>query len=217
MMEIPAEGLILNVFKPAGMTSFDVVRDIRQKLGLKKVGHAGTLDPMAEGILLVMLGKATRKSSELSSLKKAYRAGILLGKETDTYDITGKVVRSGDASGVSLDMIRAILDKFTGEIEQVPPMYSALKRKGHRLYKLARQGIKVALEARPVFIYDITILSWNNPHLMLDVVCSKGTYVRSLAHDLGVELGCGACLESLLRTAVGEYRVEDSVGLSEIT
>ena len=215
-MIVPPEGLVLNVFKPAGITSFGVVSRIRRRLGVKKVGHAGTLDPMAEGVLLILVGKATKKAGELSSLDKVYQAGILLGVSTDTYDITGNVSDNKNPELIERSDIETLLAEFTGEIEQVPPMFSALKVDGERLYKIARKGVVLDRKARRVIIQAINLDYWDNPHLMITVRCSKGTYIRSLAHDLGERLGCGACLESLLRTAVGEYRVENSLKIEDV-
>lgn len=215
-MIVPPEGLILNVDKPKGITSFDVVRQIRRRLGVKKVGHGGTLDPMAEGVLLILVGRATKRASELIGLDKEYRAGILLGTTTDTYDITGKIVERGDYSSISCMEVERALNKFTGEIQQVPPMYSAVKIGGRKLYQLARRGETIERSPRKIKIHLINFLSWNSPVVTLDIHCSKGTYIRSLAYDLGRELGCGACLESLQRTAVGDYTIEDSLKLDEI-
>jgi tRNA pseudouridine55 synthase len=216
-MIVPPEGLVLNIYKPQGITSFGVVSRVRKKLNVKKVGHAGTLDPMAEGTLIVLVGKATKRASEFSTLDKEYRAGILLGKKTDTYDVTGKIIGTGDTSGVNIDRLKAAISEFCGEIEQVPPMYSALKVDGKRLYKLAREGMEIERKSRNITIHQIKLERWENPRLEITVRCSKGTYIRSLAHDLGETLGCGGCLETLVRTAVGSYRIEDALRLDEIT
>lgn len=215
-MKIPSEGAILNVYKPAGITSFDVIRILRRKLGLKKIGHGGTLDPIAEGVLIILAGKATKKSDDLIGLPKSYRAGLLLGVETDSYDISGKVVKETEAGGILPEEIEKVIAGFRGEIEQVPPMFSALKVKGKKLYELARKGIEIERQPRKVSIDRLDILEYSNPRLQIDVDCSKGTYIRSLAHDIGRELGCGACMESLIRTRVGDYRVEDSLRLDDI-
>ncbi|MBL7191872.1 tRNA pseudouridine(55) synthase TruB [bacterium] len=215
-MIIPPEGLILNVYKPPGLTSFDVVRIIRRRLNIKKAGHGGTLDPIAEGVLLILLGKATKRAGELLGLDKKYRAGILLGKETDTYDITGKVISEQNCSAVTLELLDRVIAKFTGKIEQIPPMFSAVKVEGRKLYKLARKGIEIERAPRTVNIYTITITGWSPPHLQIDVHCSKGTYIRTLAHDIGAELECGACMDSLIRTSIGGYKVEESIRLDDI-
>ena len=215
-MIIPPEGAILNVFKPQGVTSFDVVRQVRRKLGVKKVGHGGTLDPVAEGVLIILVGKATKRSNELMALEKEYRAGILLGITSDTDDITGNLLNEKPVPDFDKSDIENALDDFRGEIEQVPPMYSALKVKGQRLYKLARKGIEIEREPRKVSVYDIGIEDWRNPHLVLTVRCSRGTYIRSLARDLGDKLGCGGTMESLVRTRIGDYRVEETLKLQDL-
>ncbi len=215
-MIVPPEGLVLNVYKPPGMTSFGVVKRIRSLLKVKKVGHGGTLDPIAEGVLIILAGKATKRADELTSLVKEYRAVILLGKTTDTYDITGEVAEEKTVPDIALSEVLTVLQRFRGDIEQVPPMYSALKVKGQRLYKLARKGIEIEREPRKVTIHSIDIDFWKNPRLGITVRCSKGTYIRSLAHDIGQSLGVGGCMESLLRARVGDYRVEDSLPLEDI-
>ena len=215
-MIVPPEGLILNVYKPPGITSFGAVRKIRHALKVKKVGHAGTLDPMAEGVLIVMVGKATKRAVEFESLTKKYDALIRLGISTDTYDITGNVLSEKDCSKISRETIESALRDFIGEIDQIPPMYSALKIDGQKLYKLARQGIVVERKPRRIIIDDIRLTEFNPPSFRIEVACSKGTYIRSIAHDLGEKLGCGGCLEELKRTAIGSFRIEDSLKLDEI-
>ena len=215
-MIVPPEGLILNVYKPQGITSFGVVRKIKHALKVKKVGHAGTLDPMAVGVLVVMVGKATKRAVEFEVLDKEYDALIRLGIKTDTYDITGEILEERDFSHVTSEMIEEALKDFSGAIEQVPPMYSALKIDGQKLYKLARKGVEVERKARRIVINEIKMTDISLPSFRVLVKCSKGTYIRSIAHDLGEKLGCGACLEELARTAVGDYRIEDSLKLDEI-
>ena len=215
-MIVPPEGLILNVCKPQGITSFGVVRKIKHALSVKKVGHAGTLDPMAEGVLIVMVGKATKRAVEFESLTKEYDALIRLGISTDTYDITGNILSERDCSHISEDTINSALRDFIGEIEQIPPMYSALKIDGRKLYKLARQGIELERKPRRIKIDHIGLTDFNLPCFRIEVTCSKGTYIRSIAHDLGEKLGCGACLQELKRTAIGDFRIEDSLKLDEI-
>jgi len=210
------DGLILNIYKPAGMTSFDVVRIVRNKLKVKKVGHCGTLDPMAEGVLIILVGKATKSAAKLSALDKEYLATILLGRETDTYDITGKVMQEKEIPFFRQDELKSILDKFRGEIEQLPPMYSALKIKGRKLYQLARKGLEVERQIRKVQIYQLNLLNWYRPRLDLMIHCSKGTYIRTLAYDLGRELNCGACVEKLLRIKVGDFKIEDALRIDDI-
>jgi tRNA pseudouridine55 synthase len=213
---VPPQGLILNIFKPAGMTSFEVVRKIRRKLNVKKVGHCGTLDPFAEGVLIILVGKATKLAPQFTSYDKTYRCRIRLGRSTDTYDITGRVIKESETVKVTIEDIKSIIKKFKGEIRQIPPMFSAIKKAGRPLYILARQGLEIERESRIVKIYDLILESWQNPFLELTVHCSKGTYIRSLANDIGEDLGCGGCLERLARTAVGTFRMEDSLKLEEI-
>ncbi len=202
---------ILLVDKKAGETSFDVVRKVRRITGLKKVGHAGTLDPFSTGLLVLMLGQATKLSPFLMSGEKRYRAEILLGIETDTYDRDGRVVQERPVPDFDESLIREALNRFMGEIEQVPPAYSAIRVKGTRAYKLARKGCDVQLNGRKVFVHAIELLSMRLPRVIVDVVCASGTYIRSLAHDLGGVLDTGAHLRDLRRTAAGSHRVEDAV------
>lgn len=211
----PITGL-LNINKPSWMTSHDVVAIVRRIAHQRRVGHAGTLDPMATGVLVVALGAATRVVEYVADSAKSYRATLRFGVLTDTWDAEGQVIQERDASGLTLAAIEAALPAFTGEIQQVPPMYSALKRGGQPLYKLARQGITVEREPRSVTIYRLVIEDWSPPDLTLRVDCSSGTYVRSLAYDLGQALGMGAHLTALTRLAVGQFRLEDAVGLDEL-
>lgn len=203
----------LNVDKPVGMTSHDVVAAVRRGLRIKKAGHAGTLDPLASGVLVVCLGSATRLSEYVMASTKRYRARVRLGVETDTYDAEGEVLAARDASGVTLDAVEQALEPLRGEIAQIPPMYSAVKQGGRKLYELARAGETVARAARPVFIEMLTVTEWTPPIVTLDIVCSAGTYVRSLAHDLGAALGVGAHLAGLVRLASGVFKLEDAVPL----
>ena len=214
-MIVPPEGLILNIYKPSGMTSFDVVYKIRKKLDVKKVGHAGTLDPLAEGILLILVGKATKQSASLTGLAKSYRAEIILGRETDSYDTDGSLIAERDSSSLETDEIELALQNFRGETEQIPPMYSAVKVDGKKLYELARKGIEIERKARKVNIDKLELIGWNPPHLEIEIDCSKGTFIRSLAHDIGQLLGCGGCIEKLIRTRVGDYTIEESLNLNE--
>ena len=207
---------ILNVDKPPGMTSHDVVDEIRRLVGQRKVGHAGTLDPMATGILLVCLGKATRVAEYLMQGRKRYRATIVLGATTDTYDAEGQFTSSGGKTEFAQAEVESALARFAGSIEQVPPMYSAIKQKGQPLYKLARQGKTVERSPRPVEIYSIDLLDWTPPTLSIEVTCSPGTYIRSLAHDLGQDLGSGAYLASLVRLASGRFTLQDATSLERL-
>jgi tRNA pseudouridine55 synthase len=199
---------ILPVNKPPGRTSFDIVRWVRRATGEKRVGHAGTLDPMATGVLLILLSQATRITEYLMDLPKTYRATIRLGVETTTYDAEGEVVASADVD-VSEGQLRDALSRFVGEIEQVPPAHSAVKVDGERAYARARRGQAVALRPRPTRIDRIDLLRFEPPVAEIEVECGKGTYIRSLAHDLGAALGCGAHLAALERTRVGPFHLSD--------
>ncbi len=206
---------ILNIAKPAGMTSHDVVDRVRQMSGQRRVGHAGTLDPAATGVLVVCLGQATRVAEYLMASDKVYQAQIRLGVSTDTHDAEGQVTATAEVD-VGKEEVRGTLASFVGSIQQVPPMYSALKRGGIPLYKLARRGITVEREPRPVEIHNIELLDWNPPLLTIRVKCSPGTYIRALARDLGQKLGCGAHLHSLTRLASGHFTLEEAVSLDEL-
>jgi tRNA pseudouridine55 synthase len=204
---------ILNVNKPAHVTSHDVVNVVRRLTGERRVGHAGTLDPLATGVLVVCLGWATRLSEYLMDGRKHYRATLRLGVATDTFDADGVSVGEERPVDASSEDVLAALTEFKGLIEQAAPAYSALKHEGTPLYKLARRGQVVTPPVRRVEIHDLALLDWSPPRVTLDVVCSKGTYVRSLANDLGERLGCGAHLAALVRLASGPFRLEDSVSL----
>lgn len=206
---------IINIYKPLGMSSYDVIRRLKKILGMKKIGHTGTLDPQAEGVLPVCLGKATKVSELLMDAKKQYRAVMRLGVITDTQDLTGEILRENEVD-VDEETIHEVMAEFRGEIMQVPPMYSALKRGGVPLYKLARKGEEVERSARKVTIFDMEILDVTLPMVMFLVECSKGTYIRTLCHDIGERLGCGACMAQLRREAVGDFVLADSVKLEEL-
>jgi tRNA pseudouridine55 synthase len=206
---------ILNMDKPAGMTSHDIVDRVRQLSGQRRVGHAGTLDPSATGVLVVCLGQATRVVEYLMASDKVYRAQIRLGVSTDTHDAEGQVTATAEVD-VSEEEVRRALASFVGSIQQVPPMYSALKHQGVPLYKLARQGITVEREPRSVEIHNIELLKWNSSLVTIQVECSPGTYIRALARDLGHELGCGAYLQSLTRLASGHFTLDEAVSLDEL-
>lgn len=212
---VPLTG-ILNVDKPPDMTSHDVVDAVRRVAGQRKVGHAGTLDPMATGVLVVCLGKATRVAEYLMAGRKRYRATIVLGMTTDTYDADGEVVTRDGRTDFTLQEIEGALAGFEGRIEQVPPMYSAIKQGGQPLHKLARQGKTVERAPRPVEIDEVAVLDWTPPTLIVEVACSPGTYVRSLAHDLGQRLGGGAYLAALVRLQSGRFALEDAVSLDRL-
>lgn len=200
--------IILN--KPRGSSSHRMVSIVRRVLDMKKIGHTGTLDPGATGVLPILVGTATRASDLLTAQDKRYRATVLLGTVTDTLDTDGKVIAENPVSVTESD-IRSIVSGFVGNIEQLPPMYSAVQVGGQRLYHLARQGIEIERKPRSVTIYSIEILSIDIPRVTIDVHCSKGTYIRTLAADIGDKLGCGACIESLTRTQSGDFLIENSV------
>lgn len=207
---------ILNIDKPRGKTSHGVVKCVRRISGQRRVGHAGTLDPQATGVLLLALGEATRVIEYLMEGRKAYRAHICLGIETDTYDGEGGVVYRSPEVAVSRSQIERTLDLFLGKIQQVPPMYSAVKHQGRPLYSFARQGITLERKPRLVEIHRMEIVDWAPPYLTVEIECSKGTYIRSLAHDLGEKLGCRAYLEGLIRLVSGRFTLEDAISLPEV-
>ncbi len=206
---------ILNINKPKGLTSHDVVDKVRKLSGIRKVGHAGTLDPIATGVLVVCLGKATRLVRFIMDSPKTYRATLRLGISTDTHDAEGQIIREAPVN-VTLEEVKEALKSFTGTIEQIPPLYSAIKIRGKRLYELAREGKEVTLLPRQVEIYRIEVLEWDIPFLTLEVECSPGTYIRALARDLGEKLGCGAHVTELTRLRSGRFTLEDAVTLEEI-
>jgi len=207
----------LNIDKPAGMTSHDVVAQIRRAARQKRVGHAGTLDPAATGVLVVALGNATRLIEYVQdATSKRYLATVCLGTTTATDDAEGGVVATAAVPPLDRAAIEQALEPFRGAITQVPPMYSALHHQGRRLHELAREGIVVERAARPVMIERLVLLDWAAPLLMLDIMCSKGTYIRSLARDLGAVLGCGAHLHALRRTAVGAFLIENALPLDRV-
>ena len=207
---------IINVYKEKGYTSFDVVAKMRGICGQKKVGHTGTLDPDAEGVLLICLGKATKVCDMLTDSDKIYRAGMLLGVETDTQDMTGTVLQKKAYASLTEEQVRAAITSFVGQIRQVPPMYSALKVNGKKLCDLARAGITVERRAREITIYGIEIEHMKLPRVTMRVHCSKGTYIRTLCHDIGQKLGCGAAMETLVREQAAGYCLKDACRLQEL-
>ena len=207
---------VLLLRKSAGMTSHDVVAQVRKIFQTKKVGHAGTLDPFATGLLVACLGDATRIVQYLTDGEKTYRATMKLGERTDTQDYTGEVVEQRDVPPLTEDEARRMFAQFTGEITQIPPMYSARRVGGQRLYELARAGKEVEREARPVTIYELTFTGMALPYLHFQVVCSKGTYIRTLANDLGEAFGCGAHVTELERIQSGRFLLRDAVSLEEL-
>ncbi|WP_322020341.1 tRNA pseudouridine(55) synthase TruB [Clostridium butyricum] len=207
---------ILNVYKNRGMSSFDVVRKIKF-LAHEKVGHTGTLDPEATGVLPVALGKATKIIDYIMNSSKAYEVKLILGKKTTTYDLEGEVVSEKDVSHIKEEEAMDVVLSFIGEIDQIPPMYSALKKNGVRLYDLARQGIEVEREARRITIHDITDIKIELPYISMTVCCSKGTYIRSLCYDIGEKLNVGATMTMLNRSATSVFRQEDSINIEDLT
>lgn len=208
---------VLNVYKEKGYTSHDVVAKLRGITKQKKIGHTGTLDPDAEGVLPVCFGKATKLCDLLTDKDKTYIAELLLGKETDTQDITGCVLNEGDILNLQEEVVKDVIFSFTGNYDQIPPMYSALKVNGKKLYELAREGIVIERKARRVEIKEIKILSINLPVVRMEVTCSKGTYIRTLCHDIGEKLGCHGCMKSLIRSRVGIFSLDSSLRLEEIS
>lgn len=206
---------IINVYKEKGFTSFDVVAKLRGILRTKKIGHTGTLDPDAEGVLPVCIGRATKVCDILTDKDKVYEAVMLLGVETDTQDTSGEVLKQLPVE-VSEERVKEAVLSFVGEYAQIPPMYSALKVNGKKLYELAREGKTIERKARNVSIFSIEILEVDLPRVRMSVHCSKGTYIRTLCHDIGQKLGCGGCMEKLLRTKVGIFELADTLKLSEI-
>lgn len=207
---------ILSINKATGMTSHDVVARVRKLLHQRRVGHAGTLDPAASGVLPICVGHGTRVAEYLSESGKAYQAEITFGVVTDTYDAEGSIVRTADTSHLTQSQIEAALPHFLGPQMQVPPRYSAIKIQGQTAYKRARSGEEITLEARPIEIYQLQLLSWQPPELTLAIECSKGTYIRSLAYDLGEYIGCGAYLSALLRTRSGPFTLANSITLEQL-
>jgi tRNA pseudouridine55 synthase len=207
---------ILNINKPSAMTSYGVVSVVKRLSGERRVGHAGTLDPAATGVLPVCLGQGTRIVTFLTAASKTYLAEIEFGIATNTFDATGEITQRGDSSSVDLDKLNSALASFRGTIRQIPPMYSALKHRGQPLYKLARAGINVERQSRTVTILRLELISWQPPVAKLEIECSKGTYIRSLAHDLGQNLNCGAFLKNLVRTRCGIFGIKDALSLIKL-
>ena len=209
---------IINIYKEPGFTSHDVVAKLRGILHQKKIGHTGTLDPLASGVLPVCCGKATKVCGLLTDKDKSYHAVCRLGVETDTQDMSGSIIRKCDITGITEEDIINCLKHFEGVIMQVPPMYSALKVKGKKLYELAREGITIEREPRQVTIHSIDVkdIDIKNGIFSMDVTCSKGTYIRALCHDIGIMLGNAAAMEKLVRTSVSVFKIEDALKLAEV-
>ena len=212
-VQLLQDGFIVLINKPQDWTSFDVVNKIRRTLKIKKVGHAGTLDPFATGLLFVGVGKGTKQLNQFTKLDKTYRAIIKLGVETDTYDRTGKIVKEADASLISREQVEQMLKQMQGEMLQLPPMFSAKKVNGKPLYKLARKGKEIERKPQKVTVYQAKLLDWQAPLLTVELKVSKGTYIRSYAHDLGQALNTGAILQELVRTEIGEFSLTESFEL----
>ena len=207
---------ILNINKPKGKTSFSMVAMVKRLTGERRVGHAGTLDPAATGVLPICLGQGTRVVEFLVDATKAYRAEIELGVVTDTYDANGKIIQRRDPSGITQDQLELGLTSFCGLIRQTPPMYSAVKYQGKPLYELARAGITVKRRSRPAKVHKLELVDWQPPVATIEVVCGKGTYIRSLAYDLGQALGCGAYLKSLVRLRCGPFEIRGAVSVPQL-
>ena len=208
---------ILNIDKPAGITSFGVVKKIRHLTGVKKVGHSGTLDPFATGVLLVFIGReATKHISKFIGLEKEYYAKIKLGKKTDTADLTGKVIEEKFIPELSISQIESVFQNFIGRIQQIPPMYSAVKKNGVRLYKLARKGETIEREPRAVEIKELRLQKYEKPFLEFSAIVSKGTYIRTLAEDIAEKLGTVGHLVKLRRMRIGDFHIKDAVKLMKL-
>lgn len=207
---------ILLVDKPIGWTSHDVVAKLRGILREKRIGHSGTLDPMATGLLVVFVGRATRAVEFAESDTKTYRAGLRLGQITDTQDTTGAILEARPTDGITQEILETALDAFRGPQTQLPPMYSAIKVGGKKLYEIARQGGEVERKPREITIHSLTLLDGAGTDWNLEISCSKGVYIRTLCHDIGVALGCGGCMSNLRRTRAGDFSVEDALSLEAI-
>lgn len=209
-------GQVMLIDKPLDWTSFDVVRKVRNMIKIKKVGHAGTLDPLATGLLILCTGKFTKKINEYMAKEKEYTGTITLGASTPTYDLESEPVDQCSVDHLTEEIIRSATQKFTGPIMQVPPIHSAIKINGKRVYELARKGHDVELEPRPVTIHEFEITSVNLPEVNFRIVCSTGTYIRSIANDFGNELGVGGYLSKLCRTRIGEFKLEDALSMDQV-
>jgi len=208
--------MILNIYKPIGPTSHDIVSRVRKILNIRKVGHAGTLDPFAEGVLIILTEKDTKKSDEIMHQEKEYIAKIKLGAVSDTYDKTGIIKVTGDVTIPDKTAIESTIKKFIGNIQQIPPMFSAIKVRGKKLYELARKGITINRGSRSIEIRSIEVLSYTYPILDTHIICSSGTYIRSLAYDIGQELGCGGYVESLIRIRIGKFSITESLKVESL-
>jgi tRNA pseudouridine55 synthase len=209
-------GEVFLIDKPYQWTSFDVVKKVRNALKIKKVGHAGTLDPLATGLLIVCAGKKTKSIDSYMAQEKEYTGTFVLGKTTESFDLEKEVFDVADPSAITLDQVKSAVAQLTGDILQVPPMHSAIKVDGKRVYESARKGIDVKMEARPVTVSEFEITSYENPEVHFRIVCSKGTYIRSLARDLGEILGVGAYMSALTRTRIGDFGLNEASQLTDL-
>ncbi|NOZ04143.1 MAG: tRNA pseudouridine(55) synthase TruB [FCB group bacterium] len=207
--------MIVNIYKPVGWTSFDVVKKVRNITKEKKVGHGGTLDPFAEGVLIIGTGKDTKQLQEITNSDKSYLGVLKFGEETDTLDSEGRVVKTAPVPELSAADIKAVFNSFLGPREQTPPMYSAKKVNGVRLYKLARKNLEIHREPNKIYIYALDFITWEEGQLSFTVTCSKGTYIRVLAGEIARELGSVGHLIKLIRTSIGKFRVEDAITIPE--
>jgi len=216
LANIYEEGQVLLIDKPYEWTSFDVIQKIRSLIKIRKVGHAGTLDPLATGLLIVCTGKFTKRINEYMAQQKEYTGSITLGATTPTFDLESSPGNAKDITGITADQIKSATQAFTGEIMQVPPMHSAIKKDGKRVYEMARRGEMIELEPRKLFIEAFDITAIDKPVVQFRVRCSTGTYIRSLANDFGAALGCGGYLSSLCRTGIGEFRLENAMSIQQL-
>jgi len=214
-METSPDRLLL-VDKPLGWTSFDVVNKLRYRLKIKKIGHAGTLDPLATGLLILCTGKMTKRIDEYQAQEKEYTGKFIIGQTTPSHDLETAVTDTGDISSISDERLRQAANKFTGVLQQIPPLHSAIKVDGKRAYALARKGKDVELKPREVTISHFEITQIKKPEVWFRIVCSKGTYIRSIARDFGNDLGVGAHLAELCRTRIGEFKLEDALTIEQI-
>lgn len=209
-------GEVFLIDKPYQWTSFDVVKKVRNALKIKKVGHAGTLDPLATGLLIVCAGKKTKSIDSYMAQEKEYTGTFILGKTTESFDLEKEVTDVSDPSDITFDLVKSAVAQLTGDILQIPPMHSAIKVDGKRVYESARKGIEVKMEARPVTVSEFEITSFENPEVQFRIVCSKGTYIRSLARDLGEILGVGAYMSALRRTRIGDFSLNEASQLTDL-
>ena len=209
-------GEVFLINKPYQWTSFDVVKKVRNALKIKKVGHAGTLDPLATGLLIVCAGKKTKSIDSYMAQEKEYTGTFVIGKTTESFDLEKEVTDVADPSAITLDQVKSAVAQLSGNILQIPPMHSAIKVDGKRVYESARKGLEVKMEARPVTVSEFEITAFENPEVHFRIVCSKGTYIRSLARDLGEILGVGAYMSSLTRTRIGDFSLQDAEELTDL-